>query len=119
MTTPLVASSSSLQPFTLSEIIISDHSGLLASIISKNSHVNVEENSQKSENYYAYPNPAGNILSIYSKTSINDINIELLNNSGSIIKALIKNKEIDISNLAPGIYYIRFNSKESIKFSKL
>ncbi|MEP7197648.1 MAG: T9SS type A sorting domain-containing protein [Saprospiraceae bacterium] len=118
MSVPLTASSSGQQPFSLSEIIIFNHSGLLVSIVS-NDKVNIEEYSKSNEHYFVYPNPAGNSLNIFSTELNSENKIELLDSRGSMIRVDVIGKELNISDLIPGIYFININSKVCLKFKKI
>ena len=65
-----------------------------------------------------YPNPGSNILHISVPERMEDVNMVMTSLSGKTVKRLKKlNGEIDlnISGLAPGIYYLKtFNDTESI-----
>ncbi|MEO6690754.1 MAG: T9SS type A sorting domain-containing protein [Saprospiraceae bacterium] len=118
MAVPLTASSSGLQPYSLSEIIIFNYSGLLVSIVS-NKNVNIEEYIKGSDNYIVYPNPACNILSIFCKEPKSENKLVLLDSKGTVIRLEVIDKELNVSDLAPGIYFLNINSKAFLKFSKL
>lgn len=59
-----------------------------------------------------YPNPAKDKIKIKSSVSLENSNIEIYSISGSLMKKVSLNdkKEIDISNLAEGVYLIKIKS---------
>ena len=64
------------------------------------------------------PNPATNHLNI-NKNSDSPLNIEVWNGLGQAVKRtslITSNSKIDISHLPTGIYFIRFENKQSFKF---
>ena len=71
-------------------------------------------------NYKLYPNPVSDILTIENLTPHSDL--ELIDSSGKVVKQ-IKNiqtlkTQINIKNLAPGIYYLKINNQSSQKIIK-
>ncbi len=79
-----------------------------------------EENAEKND-FNIYPNPAGNTIYIYSSNT-ND-QIELWNMYGQFIKQIkitSEKIEINISDLSPGIYFIKTKAMHSLnRFVKL
>ena len=70
--------------------------------------------------YKLYPNPVSDILTIENLTPHSDL--ELIDSSGKVVKQ-IKNiqtpkTQINIKNLAPGIYYLKINNQSSQKIIK-
>ncbi|AKK74343.1 hypothetical protein HX13_09790 [Chryseobacterium sp. P1-3] len=57
-----------------------------------------------------YPNPVSDILTIYAKEKIN--NIEIFDISGRKINAILNNEKVDVKNLNPGSYIINIETKE-------
>jgi len=58
-----------------------------------------------------YPNPANDIISITSADDINEMNIRISDLCGKVwIEKTIFDRQVDISALSPGVYFIRVNS---------
>ena len=79
----------------------------------------VNEFTENESNFVIYPNPASNQLFIESKTQV-DQAFSIINLLGETIISAQLNGQIealDISSLAPNIYFIRIDN-ESIKFVK-
>ena len=70
-----------------------------------------------------YPNPTNNILNVeISNNNISDIRIELINVHGQLIKELIienNMSEINVTDFAPGVYYLKINSESNIFIEKV
>lgn len=70
-------------------------------------------------NIKLYPNPVHSILNIESKEKVNKI--EVINNLGMVVKKVDDQtsiKQIDVSNLTKGVYYIKINEKVTSQFIK-
>lgn len=64
------------------------------------------------------PNPVSNVLSI-SEKSIGAVELQLMNASGEVIKTFSENpKQIDVSELAEGMYFLKIASGEFIEVKK-
>lgn len=66
-----------------------------------------------------YPNPVQSILNIESAGEVNKI--EVINNLGMVVKKVDGQtaiRQLDVSNLVKGIYYIKVNEKETYQFIK-
>jgi hypothetical protein len=75
-------------------------------------------------NIKIYPNPANNLLHVDIKDVVGDINLEIFNIQGKTVKPayFIQHEEIfsiDISDLQPGLYFIRFYNRDLIHSVKL
>ena len=82
------------------------------SIISKITFKNslaVEDIKQNREQIIIYPNPATNYFKISSKDAKSTLNI--YNSAGQLVlsKVYKKDEEINVSNLLPGIYFVKVN----------
>ena len=82
------------------------------SIISKITFKNslaVEDIKQNREQIIIYPNPATNYFKISSKDAKSTLNIH--NSAGQLVlsKVYKKDEEINVSNLLPGIYFVKVN----------
>lgn len=82
------------------------------SIISKITFKNslaVEDIKQNREQIIIYPNPATNYFKISSKEAKSTLNI--YNSAGQLVlsKVYKKDEEINLSNLLPGIYFVKVN----------
>jgi adhesin HecA-like repeat protein len=68
---------------------------------------------------YIYPNPANDILTIYSNSKLNSVDI--LTSSGQLVRSWDMKEEmaLDISKLNDGIYFVRANFTNGIQYSKL
>lgn len=85
----------------------------------------------KKEQIKIYPNPTNDIITVTcSYPNIEQLNIEILNNVGAVVKRIQKNAgktasyktEIDVRNLQAGLYYIvfkSFNKTYTNKFVKI
>lgn len=77
----------------------------------------VDEFSMNNNAFFAYPNPAKDQLNI---TLVNTENIpqiiQMFNSQGKLVQTLhvIRTMQIDISNLPPGIYYLKSNADPSL-----
>ena len=76
----------------------------------------------KSENDYilVYPNPTKDFVEIINYTSIDIKNISIINLNGQIVLNNIRHKKsIDLSALQNGIYFLRIETFNDIKFNKI
>jgi hypothetical protein len=65
-----------------------------------------------------FPNPASNKIIIQEKTNIQQFQVKLLNIMGEIV-LISKSKEIDISQLANGVYFLNFETENFISSKKI
>ena len=65
-----------------------------------------------------FPNPASNKIIIQEKTNIQQFQVKLLNIMGEIV-LISKSKEIDISQLANGVYFLNFETDNFISSKKI
>jgi len=65
-----------------------------------------------------YPNPVANKIIVEGKTPIQNFQIKILNIMGEVL-ILTKNKEIDISNLPNGVYFLNFETDQFISSKKI
>jgi len=65
-----------------------------------------------------YPNPSSNKIIIQSDNNIQRFEIKLLNLTGEIV-LLTKKKEIDVSTLPNGIYFLNFETENYISSKKI
>ena len=63
-----------------------------------------------------YPNPTSSLLNIVSETKIDLLEIFDVNGKQVITKK--KSNSIDVTSLPIGIYYLKLNNKETVKFIK-
>lgn len=71
---------------------------------------------QKQE-FTIYPNPVSNdLLNISGDKEINSVDV--YNILGAKINARYENNQVEVSNLTPGVYFLRVNNKYSFKFIK-
>jgi hypothetical protein len=71
-----------------------------------------------------YPNPAANQVNLQTATSIKDILKVILSSAdGRVTREYSFNEgnnfSLDISNLAPGVYFLKFSSKDFLSVEKL
>ena len=86
-------------------------------------NVGVRENKLTNNSFYAYPNPANDVIRINNTKALNNESYYLINTFGQTIlsgKLLNENTNIDIRNLQAGIYYLQIgsNKTESLKLIK-
>ena len=81
--------------------------------------VGVLENSTAVETLIVRPNPARDMIAVENVKLENDYIYTISDITGKTFEkvALLK-KDIDISNLAPGIYLLRVENKKEIKMAK-
>jgi len=65
-----------------------------------------------------YPNPASNRIIIEGKPEIQNYQIKVLNIMGESI-LVTKNRNIDISTLSNGIYFVNFETEQFISSKKI
>lgn len=78
------------------------------------------QNTTIQSNFEIYPNPVKTILTINSKEPIN--NVEIIDITGKLLKTNLRlsdKKNIDVSDLKPGIYFIKINNMKTLKFIKI
>ncbi len=78
------------------------------------------QNTSIRSNLEIYPNPVKNILTINSKEPIN--NVEIIDITGKLLKTNLRlsdKRNIDVSDLKPGIYFIKINKMKTFKFIKI
>ncbi|WP_310557870.1 T9SS type A sorting domain-containing protein, partial [Flavobacterium sp.] len=64
-----------------------------------------------------YPNPVTNgLLNISGEQEIQIV--EVYNLLGAKINAPYENRQLQVSSLAPGVYFLKINNKYSFKFIK-
>lgn len=76
--------------------------------------------------FVVFPNPTNNLLNIKSTLLVENVSVSLLNNLGQIVKAerglnFSNNSQVtlNITDLAPGAYWIRVVSNESVWSEKI
>jgi hypothetical protein len=76
---------------------------------------------RRQEGMNVYPNPANNNLFIEPDTESREYFIELINISGQVLKQKRKTgkTEIDISELPPGLYFLKCTLQNMVMISKL
>lgn len=65
-----------------------------------------------------FPNPAVDVIYI---SNINNANVDIYNVAGKLVKTISNynsNEAINISELAKGVYFIKINNTQSLKFVK-
>ncbi len=65
----------------------------------------------------AYPNPTHDI--IYIETELDFKNISLLTITGQKINTLIKNNQVEVSNISNGLYLLKIETEEGTAFKKI
>jgi hypothetical protein len=82
--------------------------------------LDIEQNQSVSSAWTVYPNPATQNISIHNPSVFDASQIEIIDLTGQIIKTqtLNPNESIDVSNLANGVYFIRINQMQTIKWIK-
>lgn len=84
--------------------------GIITKVLNNGNILTAKEERIKDESVSIYPNPVKNILNINSR-KMKDNNVEITDASGrNILKAIIKDNKIDVSNLEHGIYYLKIGS---------
>lgn len=72
-------------------------------------------------NFNMYPNPANSQIIIQLHGNANG-NLRIINTTGAIVKQekqVVNNQQIDISNLAPGLYFVQIQTLNSITTKRL
>jgi hypothetical protein len=70
------------------------------------------------ENDFLYPNPASNKISLKTEFSADAV-IMIYNSHGKLISTVYATKEIDISTLSKGLYFIKLNDSGKILVTKM
>lgn len=72
----------------------------------------------KTEHIQLYPNPTSNILNISGLEK--PASAKIVNVSGKVIQQFnnLKNQQIDVSSVEPGVYYFIIDNKETLRFIK-
>ncbi|WP_171006306.1 T9SS type A sorting domain-containing protein [Chryseobacterium sp. 2VB] len=84
--------------------------GIITKVLNNGNILTAKEERIKGESVSIYPNPVKNILNINSR-KMKDNNVEITDANGrNILKAIIKDNKIDVSNLEHGIYYLKIGS---------
>lgn len=119
------ASSNGKNPYTIGEIFVSGTTpnqnssgtiGAYSAILLKttNGILSVEE-----KDFEVYPNPAKNELNIKFKNSQSKNDVQLFDLSGKqVTTQKIENNQIDLSDLASGIYILKLNEQTTFKITK-
>ncbi len=63
-----------------------------------------------------YPNPTSNIINIFGETEIELL--QIFDVSGKQLIAKKESNSVDVSKLPKGIYFLKINNKETVKFIK-
>ncbi len=83
------------------------------------SNISTNENLEK---LIVYPNPASSEISIQGLSTKNNIEMEIENSIGQIVKAIqVSSNEdvhIDVSSLSPGLYFLRIPDNEMLTVSR-
>ena len=77
------------------------------------------KNIDKKTGFEIYPNPADDVLKLKSEKAISEI--EIIDINGKVLKSQInlnRNNEVNISNLPAGIYFLRINKTQTLRFIK-
>ena len=72
--------------------------------------LSVNEISPNTTNYLIYPNPAQNIINLQSDI-VSDVTFVLYNTTGQLLMTGKNQKQIDVSALNPGIYFLQLTDK--------
>ena len=81
--------------------------GSKSSELSKSSLTNTID-----ENVVIYPNPTSEIINIELKNN-DEASYQLFNSIGKLVKSGVVEKQIDVQNLAKGIYFLEINSEQN------
>jgi plastocyanin len=95
--------------------------GMKGKIIVQNSN-GIDEN-RPEQSFSVYPNPASKFITIVTKKNLPEHQFYIINPEGKEVlagKLTAETKTIDIEQLSPGIYFIRFDGQRetAIKFTK-
>lgn len=74
-----------------------------------NGMIGIKENKQEENSLIIYPNPVSETIYITAPENING-EIEIINSIGQVVIKTKSQKEIDVSKLQSGLYFIRINS---------
>jgi hypothetical protein len=108
------ASNSGKQLFTVGDIFIQGNTGVLGSLnYISNLKVDVQDLDYE-DNFILFPNPTTNYFEIKNRGNEEIKSLNLVNINGSKIN--LQNN--DVTQLAPGVYFIQINEKKVIKLVK-
>ena len=84
--------------------------GIITKVLNNGNILAVKDGKIQSENLIIYPNPVKNILNINTR-QLKDFSAEIIDVSGrNILKTIIKDNKIDVSNLEQGVYYLKLGT---------
>ncbi|WP_369592735.1 T9SS type A sorting domain-containing protein [Marivirga arenosa] len=66
-----------------------------------------------------YPNPANEFVNFSLGENIISKQIQVLNVNGKFVKTVKSNDRVDLSNLPPGLYFVRFRTNHGETTKKL
>jgi hypothetical protein len=78
--------------------------------------------SDLSQKVSVFPNPASDVVNVYYPMADGSVNVTFTNASGSMVmKQALQTEEsqIDISNMQPGVYIVKFENKGSVVIKRL
>lgn len=85
----------------------------------KMAYAGISENSAQN-NYLIYPNPAADLVYIFSKAEMKQLTINIYNTLGALVSSQTINKNtLDVSRLQSGIYFIEINDEKNRNVVKL
>ncbi len=78
-----------------------------------------EESSKPPSQWLVYPNPSSSGRFNISGLNYGDISASVVNIRGDVIQAYIRNNELDLQHLSPGIYVVGFPDKPELGVRKV
>jgi hypothetical protein len=118
LTSISAASLSNQYPFSVGDIYIEGSSGFLGSYaFLSNYKVDVKDLNEKDQ-FYVVPNPMDNTFQIKVNGKSKIISLTIINESGQTMAHSIQSELTDISHFLPGIYFVKINDSNIIKFIK-
>lgn len=103
---------------TLNLTVVSGDPGQVGFTFGLATTLSIEENEIKANKFTVYPNPSNDFIKINGLTEIEDYSI--YNTLGHKIKkgVISNNEQIDIKDFTNGLYFLKFENGNTIKFFK-
>lgn len=82
--------------------------------------LDVEQDQRNSSSWSIYPNPASQNISLINPSVFEASQVEIFDLTGQIVhtQTINPNESIDVSNYANGVYFVRINQMQTIKWIK-
>ncbi len=82
--------------------------------------LDIEQDQRNASRWTIYPNPASQNINIYNPSVFDASQIEIFDLTGQVVhsQTINPNESIDVSTFANGVYFVRINQMQTIKWLK-